>query len=431
MDTAELTFPRVSRVWAKNFRSLENLELDLDSLTVLVGPNASGKSNIVDVLRFLSDCVKDSLESALTSRRGDHVARRFLSKRRSTDVTVGLTIDNNGSTIEYQFVVRLYTDARHKVIREDVLLTFPESEAKNFHLEIKNGKVTAPKLSRRKGRDFSTLLDRTRDSAREVAAVSDVTSLEFPFRSLLQIFTLFGASSFGDSMDDYVSLRSELGDADRFLQDMRFYHIFPDALREPQLLSSKYPLEEHGKNLASVLADMKIKKSTYLPELISVLGQVVPGVKDISVTRSGGHLVISLLHQEGDDPEKGIWLDASQESDGTLRALGLLVALYQDPTPPFIVIEEPELAIHPGALSVLADSISETSHRATVLVTTHSPELLDRLPIDCVRSVEAHGGATTVGPVAEHQKRAVAKGLFSIGELHRMEGLQPAPKVEA
>jgi hypothetical protein len=52
--------------------------------------------------------------------------------------------------------------------------------------------------------------------------------------------------------------------------------------------------------------------------------------------------------------------------------------------------------------------------------------LLDRLPIDCIRSVDAEDGATRVGVVAEHQKAAVAEGLFSAGELHRMEGLQPA-----
>ena len=434
MDTTELKYPRISRVWAKNFRSIENLELDLESLTVLVGPNASGKSNIVDVLHFISDAMNVGLDSALTSRRGDHVARRISSKRRFIDVTVGLTIDNKESTIDYQFVVRLYKDARHRVVREEVRLTFSESDAANLHLEITNGKLTEPKLKRPKGigaKDFESLLGRMRDSAREITDELDVTGLAFPFQSLLATINFFHPVHFSRSTDRFLDQFHKLREAHRFQQNMRFYHIFPDALREPQLLSSKYPLEEHGENLASVLADMKSKKSTYLPELVSVLGQVVPGLKDISVTRAGGHLVIRLLHQEGDDPKKGIWLNASQESDATLRTLGLLVALYQDPTPPFIAIEEPELTIHPGALSVLADLISETSHRTTVLVTTHSPELLDRLPIDCIRSVEAHGGATIVGPVAEHQKNAVSKGLFSAGELHRMEGLQHATKVES
>jgi len=224
-----------------------------------------------------------------------------------------------------------------------------------------------------------------------------------------------------------MASEQRLSECARFLANMRFYHIFPDALREPQLIASKYPLEEHGENLASVLGEMKRKRSSDLSELIAVLGQVVPGVEDVSVTRAGGHLVVRFFHCDDKAAGKGIWLDASQESDGTLRTFGLLLALYQDPTPAFITIEEPELTIHPGALSVLADVILETSQRSSVLVTTHSPELLDRLPIDCIRSVEAVDGATTVGAVAQHQKAAVAQGLFSPGELHRMEGLQPVP----
>lgn len=106
--------------------------------------------------------------------------------------------------------------------------------------------------------------------------------------------------------------------------------------------------------------------------------------------------------------------------------MGLLAALYQDPTPPFIVIEEPELTRHPGALSVLAELIQEASRRTTVLITTHSPELLDRLPVESIRSVEWIGGATQVGVVAGHLRGAVMKGLFSPGELHQMEDLQLA-----
>ena len=288
-----------------------------------------------------------------------------------------MMMETDESIIRYEFVVRLDKNAGHKVIREDVWVNFPESDRAKFHLGIKNGRVVAPHIKRPNHLSeevFAAFIDRIHDAAN----ISDGTGLAFPLTSVLQSLSFLGSDK---PFDHYLSLARAFDKVELFLNNMRFYHIFPDALREPQMMSSKYPLDEHGENLASVLADMKVKKSTYMPEPISVLGQVVPGVKDISVTRAGGHLVIGLLHQEGADSEKGIWLDASQESDGTLRTLGLLVALYLDPTPPFIAIEEPELTIHPGALSILADVISETSHRAAVLVTTHSPELLDSLHI--------------------------------------------------
>ncbi|MCH7843744.1 MAG: AAA family ATPase [Chloroflexi bacterium] len=434
MVTTELTSPRITKVWAENFRSIENLNLDLDALTVLVGPNASGKSNIVDILRFVADATKNGLDSALTSRRGDHVARRTTSRRRHTDVTVGVSVVSGTSTVDYEFVVRLFKDARYEVIREEARLSFPESDENDLYIEIKKGVLSLPRSQRPKGmslKDFDSITKRFRSSASDASVGSTVTNLDFPFRSFLAMFNLFDTDDGEESFRAHMSQIRAMGAASDFLKNMRFYHIFPDSLREPQLLSSKYPLQEHGENLASVLADMKGKKSPHMEELIKVLGQVVPGVKDVSVTRAGGHLVISIQHQEGNASGKGIWLDASQESDGTLRTLGLLAALFQDPTPAFITIEEPELTIHPGALSIIADLIVETSHRASLLVTTHSPELLDSLPIDSIRSVGAELGCTQVGPVALHQKTAVLEGLFSPGELHRIEGLESDIRQEA
>ena len=81
---------------------------------------------------------------------------------------------------------------------------------------------------------------------------------------------------------------------------------------------------------------------------------------------------MQLKHARIDGFPRSLWLDLLQESDGTLRMLAMLTILYQDP-PQFLVgLEEPELAIHPGAMAVLADTIKEASLRGQVVVTTHS-----------------------------------------------------------
>ena len=83
------------------------------------------------------------------------------------------------------------------------------------------------------------------------------------------------------------------------------------------------------------------------------------------------------------------------------------------------------MTIHPGALAVLADVTVEAASRTQVLATTHSPDLIDRLPIESLRAVQIRDGCTEVGPVSETQTDAVLKGLFTTGELHSMEGLVP------
>ena len=178
--------------------------------------------------------------------------------------------------------------------------------------------------------------------------------------------------------------------------------------------------------MASTLRDMIQKKSRFLPDLKDALAFAVPGVRDIQVKSAGSYYVVELNHERDGGNDRGSWFDLSYESDGTIRLLALLTALFQEPAPSLIGLEEPELAIHPGAMAVLSDTMREAALRGQVLVATHSPDLIDRLPIESVRAVSAEGGSTKVGKVAENQLVSVRENLFSAGELHGMEGLQPA-----
>ena len=84
------------------------------------------------------------------------------------------------------------------------------------------------------------------------------------------------------------------------------------------------------------------------------------------------------------------------------------------------------MAIHPGVLPILADEFQEASLRMQVVITTHSPDFIDRVPVECIRAVEFTDGETRVGEISETQVEAVKRGLFTSGELHRMEGLRTA-----
>jgi hypothetical protein len=151
------------------------------------------------------------------------------------------------------------------------------------------------------------------------------------------------------------------------------------------------------------------------------LKSIHPGLERISILSVGGYLVpqFHMLEPSG----KRHVFNVSQMWDGTLRVLGLLVALYQEPRPAVIALEEPEQTVNPAILSVIADAIKEVSKRSQILVTTHSPHLLDQFDASEVRSVELHDGRTVVGPVIALQIDAVRERLFSLGELLVSEGL--------
>lgn len=116
-------------------------------------------------------------------------------------------------------------------------------------------------------------------------------------------------------------------------------------------------------------------------------------------------------------------------SDGTLRGLGVLTALLQsNGRPPTLVgVEEPEVALHPAALSVLIDAIRDAAQHTQVLVTSHSPELLDAedLRDDSILAVVADQGVTAIGPLSTVGRNVVKDGLFKASELLRMNQLEP------
>ena len=110
--------PSITKVWAKNFRSIEYAELELDPLTVLVGPNASGKSNLLDILGFLGDAVRYGLETAITQRGGiDSIGRRS-STGRVLGPEIGFHFENTTTTLKYSVALLRRGKGEFRVRRE-------------------------------------------------------------------------------------------------------------------------------------------------------------------------------------------------------------------------------------------------------------------------------------------------------------------------
>ena len=197
------------------------------------------------------------------------------------------------------------------------------------------------------------------------------------------------------------------------------YHIFPNSLRDPQKVADSHPLATGGENLASTLRDMIQRKkplSEGIEWCLNLCGPRGPRHSGQPRRQFLCRGAKPTIEKAGTKGARG--LTCPRESDGTIRLLTLLTALFQDPAPSLIGLEEPELAIHPGAMAVLSDTMTEAALRGQVLVATHNPDLIDRLPIGSIRAVTAEDGSTRVGRVTEHQLTSVTQNLFSAGELH-------------
>jgi predicted ATPase len=171
--------------------------------------------------------------------------------------------------------------------------------------------------------------------------------------------------------------------------------------------------------LRSILRE---QHETFQQRIVQPLHAAMPDIVSIKLQAIGRYWVARLLRSHTPDRSD---LTLANESQGTLRFLAVLVALAQAvPNGAFVALEEPENTLHPAAAGVLADAIAEATMNCQVVITTHSPELLDHFPAESIRVVGSAGGETSIGFLAADQGEAIRSQLFYAGELMRMEGLR-------
>ncbi len=367
------------KVYVRNYKSIAEVEVELEQFTVFVGPNGSGKSNFVDAIRFVRDAMTIGLDSAISQRRGIKAIRRW-SSRKPVDIAMRLefTFQDGAQTI-YSFELGSERGGEYRIKVESCKTVYPNGTTDGF--EVREGRIIhLPRI-------FS------------------------PFSQEPQLVKVLAFPLWGIAVAPQAL---------NFLRAVGFYHPLPHAIRSAAYMPSivPSPLLEHGENLPTALWTLQKEHPNAFNKILQNLQLLVPGLKSLKPSRE------TIKVEHGDENMTVAELEFWQESDGTLRLLALLTAMYQQPPLSMLVIEEPELTVHPEALSILVDLLIEQSAYQQVLITTHSPDLLNRLPAETLRIVELEGGLTKIGPLSEEQKEVIAQKYFKMGDLLRLEGLR-------
>lgn len=381
----------IQRVMLRNYKSIEACDVSLGPLSFLVGQNGAGKSNFLDALRLVAEALRTSLDHALRDRGGISEVRR---RSGGHPTHFGIRLDfrlRDQRTGHYAFTVGARTKGAYAVQDEECFISGRGQGAGAAYFKVSDGTV-----------ERSTL-------PAPPAAAAD------------RLF-LVNVSGFPEFRSLYEAL-----------SHMGFYNINPDRMREPQPPDPGVLLLRDGSNVASVLRRIG-KTETDLKELIEeYLEQVVPGLRSVDPKEVGPQETLE-FRQEVKGSKDPWRFFAANMSDGTLRTVGILIALFQSRNGdgrvvPFVGIEEPEGALHPAAAGVLLDSLREASEQSQVVVTSHSPELLDNQEIgsESLLAVVLDEGVTRIGPVDETGRSALRDHLYTAGELLRLDQLSPDP----
>ncbi len=378
------TFLRELRV--RNYKSIAKCSVVFRPVTLLVGRNGSGKSNLLDALRFVADGLQSSLDHAIRSRGGiDNVQRRSTGHPRNFAIELVFSLSDERSAT-YAFEIAARSNAAFAVKREDLVIQ-------------ERGRVEA-------------------FYRREEKAIVEASHANMPpiLEDRLYLVNAAGLPAFRPAYDALLS--------------MGFYNLNPEAMKEPQSPDAGELLHADGSNIASVVGRMHRQRPETLGRIREYLSTIVPDVADFESVSLGPRETL-MFNQRVEGAQHPWKFYAASMSDGTLRALGALVAVGQtgvtDSTVRLIGLEEPETALHPAAAGALMDALREASVRTQVVSTTHSPDLVSEVDLarDGLLVVVSRDGNTRVGPVDEASVEAVRRHLYTPGELLRLDQLQP------
>jgi predicted ATPase len=389
--------PVISEIQIRGFRSLADVSLQLSNPTFFVGRNGAGKSNITDALSFLSDAMNSPLHWAIERRGG---MQALCTKRADAKLgtiaflvkfgtlppdTMVKGIPDNRS--RYSFEIKPLENGGYEIVREQGIFDGP---------------------NRRSWFDLSGAKLRSNEYPYDVRPLSEMQWLQ---TGSLVLPTLAG---------------SFLGNMNHILRSVCVYGIEPAALRSIQEPDAFPLLRADGSNAASIIEGLATRRPDIIEHIVNLLRAVTPDIEAIRTVKFANKRGLEFtLSWEG----SRITFDAHSMSSGTLRALGLLLAILQEKTPTLLAIEEPENSMHPGATSVLLDLLKYACSQTQVLVTTQSPEVLDAnwLEDKNLRVVSWKNGRTIITDVPPASKNMLQEHLMTAGELLRSEALVPFP----
>jgi predicted ATPase len=390
---------RVSRLTLKNFKSFDDAAIDLPNLTILIGPNASGKSNLLSAFSFLKDIMQYGLDDAV-SIQGGIDAVRCLYIPRSEPIDIGLRIELPGRLREphFSFLVQPVRDEETRLSRR--------VQYRNLLIDYRFRFIAAQRTRRLRilSEELSVAFEFATEDRTKPPSLRDLRTWHSSRMSLsttngqlkVGITTPTAAPSLRLNEYRIAELQEAVKDQrdpiiryptialafDGFslLSKMFKYDVDPKLGKNAIPVTGRTELEEDGDNLAAALRVILNKKSDR-EMLLDLVTDALSFVKTIDVA-TFADMTRFLRIKERYNPRQAI--PGNLLSDGTVSVLTLIIALYFQSSQ-LTIFEEPDRGLHPALTRKIAVMIQEQSAIKQILVSTHSPDFIDAVSPDLVQ----------------------------------------------
>lgn len=364
----------------QNFKSLADVKIgrlsaakakdavDLTSVACFIGRNGSGKSSLLDVFAFIADCLREGVEAACDKEhRGGFDRLRTQGRKGAISFTLYFKLAADARPIQYMFSV----DAKEgipRVVREEL---FQASEGARI------GRL----------RKFLGIID----GQGEVWAGADVDGSDQGRQTVRLVDRdKLAIATFGQLAD-----HPRIAAFREYLESWYLSYFVPGDARKLASSGAQRRLDRTGANLGNVLQYMERQYGSDLKQILAEIARAIPGIETIKTRVSEDKRILIAFSERGyQDPFYQYAM-----SDGTLKLFAYLLLLHDPEPPAFIGIEEPENGLYHKLHSQLSSELLSVSDRfagrTQILVTTHSPYLVDNLQPDAVWTMAKQDDGTT------------------------------------
>lgn len=393
------------KIRIQNYKSLKDISFTPYGFSSLIGPNASGKSNFADSFSFLALTFKHGLEYAVALKGGyENIAYR---KQRRSKSPIIFMLELNSNPIEAKKIIINIPDRKRHHIEPTTYFKFiHEYSFKAHDTGIKSdfyiiSEVFRIYICNRNSETMTTAIDVTRNSKGNINShIHDNTILTEYLKlrmGMQQSQRDEIAISPQDLMISSYSIRSILFRTfSSHLANMAIFRFSPDLSRTPGVPTPNPTLSVNGENLPAVVDWLIRHQPKEWRDILSSMKDIVPSIEDIYVQ----YLHTKTLGLFFKEENIGRAWTSVDVSDGTIQTLGMLVAAV-DPRNTLLFIEEPENSIHPWIIRVLVERLRKVSGHKNVIITTHSPVLIDLLLPSEAWIVYKRDGATNLMKLIE------------------------------
>lgn len=387
----------------KNFRSLADVSINTDRLTVLFGPNGAGKSAFLEALWFVRDCSVRGVDVA-SSDRGHGIGLLWEGADDGAFISIGI-----------EMPATIY----------EIFFGYSSGRIESFV-----GEKLFSKMSK------EVLLDRKVGSDRAILSVASSMSSSPDFQALKPNGKLIEPEKPSLARYiDFLNLASidthEVTGLDKLLHGIRYYHTRSANFSKLRTFGSESShetrLSERCENLWSILRnlhDKQVLDSRY-DMIIGFMKESFPSFKALVTEQTG----LNSVYASFIDKHRRKPIRASGISDGQLQMLIQLTALFSEENNNLILLDEPDLSLHPWALSVLAKAIETAAKEKQVVIATHSPVLMSQFEPEYLLAMGLdNSGQTVMKRVSEMADIQDLLEDYATGSLYMAEMIAPQSK---